>query len=220
VKLSRFSIIPIEEDHAPHSSPSGSGPNSNTNTVSSSSSLLSKGSGEEHGPLALTLKNLGDESLLTSLTPKSIEEECHSLSGTSTPSGQVTGRFHIENVPNYQDNNSQLPVPIRGMNGISESNAKALEAAVARIMTDYWAQHQSMNCHFRGSDPDLFSSSLSSGRSTYGNTCCKHCTESRLLVRLKDAETQTDAGTQCDMGVNTNPVEVSEKLSTSTLTTN
>lgn len=40
-------------------------------------------------------------------------------------------------------------------NGISDSNAKALEAAVTKIMSDYWQAH---NCNgsFLGSDPDLY----------------------------------------------------------------
>lgn len=220
-KLSRFSIIPIEEDHAlqpQHSSPSGSGSNSNTgsnaNTVSSSSSLISKESGEEGHALLLTLKSLGDESLPFSLTPKSIEEENSSVSGNSTPGGR-RGRFEVTTIV---DSNGGLPSDVelkpRHINGISESNAKALEAAVSKIMTDYWAQHQSISSQYRGSDPDLYSNSLSSGRSTYGTTCCKHCKENRPSIRYKDAETQTESSekaTHCDMGFNTEPTKVEHK---------
>jgi len=85
------------------------------------------------------------------------------------------------------------------VNGISESNAKALEAAVAKIMTDYWSQHQMMNNQHRGSDSDLFTSTLNE-RSINGNSCCKHCTLNRLAATTSvDAQTQTgEEGGQSD----------------------
>lgn len=185
---SRFSIIPIEEDAVlgAHSSPSGSGSNSNTNsncnTISSSSSMLSKNSAEEGQPLSLVRNCIGDDHFQLSLTPQCVEEETSSLSGNSTPSGLSKGRFKVTTIVDSVGDVPGMPsrfdkycllligfllldpvAQITRANGISDSNAKALEAAVTKIMTDYWAQHslqqQALNCNgYRGSDPDIFSS--------------------------------------------------------------